>query len=83
MKLPSDVSKATVYRDYVTASETLRESGEDVRVISYRQFHRLWQELVPFVTTMNPSSDPALFAKRTLPQLCDLQTYLKMRKVKN
>ena len=57
MKLPSDVSKAIVYRDYVTASETLRESGEDVRVISYRQFRRLWQELVPFVTTMNPSSD--------------------------
>ena len=83
MKLPSDVSKATVYRDYVTASETLRESGEDVRVISYRQFHRLWQELVPFVTTLNPSSDLCLVAKRTLPQLCDLQTYLKMRKVKN
>ena len=57
MKLPSDVSKATVYHDYVTASEALRDKGEDVRVISYRQFRRLWQELVPFVTTMNPSSD--------------------------
>lgn len=57
MKLPSDVSKATVYRDYVTASEALRDEGEEVRIISYRQFRRLWQELVPFVTTMNPSSD--------------------------
>lgn len=57
MKLPSDVSKATVYRDYVTASEGLRDEGEQVRIISYRQFRRLWQELVPFVTTMNPSSD--------------------------
>ena len=55
MKLPSDVSKATAYSDYVTASETLRESGEDVHVISYQQFRRLWEELVPFVTTMNPS----------------------------
>ena len=57
MKLPSDVSKATVYHDYVTASEALRDKGEDACVISYRQFRRLWQELVPFVTTMNPSSD--------------------------
>ena len=48
MKLPSDVSKATVYRDYVTASEALRDEGEEVRIISYRQFRRLWQELVPF-----------------------------------
>lgn len=56
MKLPSDVSKATVYRDYVTASEALRDR-EESRIISYRQFCRLWQELVPFVITMNPSSD--------------------------
>ena len=57
MKLPSDVSKATVYSDYVTASEALRDTGKEVRIISYRQFRRLWQELVPFVATMNPSSD--------------------------
>ena len=57
MKLPSDVSKATVYRDYAIASEALRNKGEEVRIISYRQFRRLWQELVPFVTTMKPSSD--------------------------
>ena len=47
MKLPSDVSKATVYHDYVTASEALRDKGEEVRIISYRQFCCLWQELVP------------------------------------
>ena len=41
MKLPSDVSKATVYRDYVTASEALRDKEEEVCIISYRQFHRL------------------------------------------
>ena len=57
MKLPSNVLKATVYRDYVTVSESLRDEGEEVHIISYRQFRRLWQELVPFVTTMKPSSD--------------------------
>ena len=57
MKLPSDVSKATVYRDYVTASKALQDTGEEVRIISYRQFHRLWPELVPSVTTVKPSSD--------------------------
>ena len=57
MKLPSYVSKATVYRDYVTASKALQDTGEEVRIISYCQFRRLWQELVPFVTTMKPSSD--------------------------
>ena len=57
MKLPSDVSKATVYHDYVRASEVLRSQEKDVRIISYRQFRRLWQELVPFVATMKPSSD--------------------------
>ena len=41
MKLPSDVSKAIVYRDYVIASEALRDEGEEVRIISYRQFRRL------------------------------------------
>ena len=57
MKLPSDVSKATVYCDYVTASEALRDKGKEVCITSYRQFRHLWQELVPFVTTMKPSSD--------------------------
>ena len=56
MKLPSDVSKATVYRDYVTASKALQDTGE-VRIILYRQLRRLWQELVPFMTTMKPSGD--------------------------
>jgi hypothetical protein len=42
----------------VTASEALLlDEGEEVRIISYRQFRRLWQELVSFVTTMKPSSD--------------------------
>ena len=57
MKLPSDVSKATVYHDYVRASEVLRSQEKDERIISYGQFRRLWQELVPFVATMKPSSD--------------------------
>ena len=57
MKLPSDVSKASIYRDYCVASAALNENGENVRIISYRQFCRLWQQLLPFVTTMKPSSD--------------------------
>ena len=54
MKLPSDVSKASIYRDYCVASAALNENGENVRIISYRQFCRLRQQLLPFVTTMKP-----------------------------
>ena len=41
MKLPSDVSKATVYRDYVIASEAFRDEGEEVvssRIVSFVVF---------------------------------------------
>lgn len=54
MKLPSDVNKKTVYLAYCSG---LEELDGQLRTISYRQFCRLWQKLVPFVTTMKPSSD--------------------------
>lgn len=47
MKLPSDVSKATVHREYVKASQELQYTDEQIRIVSYREFCRLWQELVP------------------------------------
>ena len=54
MKLPSDVTKASVYSAYQAGVQML---DEQVRIVSYRQFCRLWQEIVPFVTTMKPSTD--------------------------
>ena len=54
MKLPSDVTKASVYREFILAREA---EASNTRILSYRQFCRLWQELVPFVTTMMPSTD--------------------------
>jgi len=53
MKLPSDVTKATVYSSYCHGLRILNE----IRILSYRQFCRLWQEFIPYVTTMKPSSD--------------------------
>ena len=54
MKLPSDVTKASVYSAYCHGLEVL---NREIRILSYRQFCRLWQELIPYVTTMKPSSD--------------------------
>jgi hypothetical protein len=54
MKLPSDVTKASVYSAYCHGLEML---NTETRILSYRQFCRLWQKLIPYVTTMKPSSD--------------------------
>ena len=75
MKLPSDVSKAAVYRDYCKALQALQIEGELVRIVSYQQFCRLRQEIVPFVTTMKPSSDLCLICQEnvaTIMRSCNL-----------
>ena len=58
MLLPTDASKASVYREYVTASKVLEESlKQPVRCYGYREFCRLWAQVVPYIRVMPPASD--------------------------
>ena len=58
MLLPTDASKASVYREYVTASKVLEESlKQPVRCYRYRGFCRLWAQVVPYIRVMPPASD--------------------------
>lgn len=58
MLLPSDVTKRKVYNEYSMASSDMyNPQGEPVRIFGYREFCRLWAELVPYITVMLPSSD--------------------------
>lgn len=58
MLLPTDASKASVYREYVTATKVLEEtSDQSVRCFGYREFCRLWSEVVPFIRVMPPADD--------------------------
>ena len=66
MKLPSDVTKSFVYRAYSEGLQALHQSGEHAHSVSYRQFCRLWQQLVPFVTTMKPSTDLCMICQENV-----------------
>ena len=58
MLLPSETTKASVYREYASCSEELRKtSGELIRYFGYREFCRLWREVVPYIRTMPPAED--------------------------
>lgn len=58
MLLPSDTTKASVYRKYVTSTKELHNnSGKFVRCFGYREFCRLWSEVVSFIRTMPPAED--------------------------
>ena len=58
MLLPFDTNKASVYRKYVTSTKELHNnSGKFVRCFGYREFCRLWSEVVPFIRTMPPAED--------------------------
>ena len=58
MLLPTDASKASVHREYVTASKVLEDtSKQPVRCYGYREFCRLWRELVPYIRVMPPATD--------------------------
>ena len=55
MLLPSNVTKRFVYDDYCTASQELTNpEGEQIRIFGYREFCRLWAELVPYIAVMLP-----------------------------
>jgi hypothetical protein len=58
MLLPTSISKASVHRNYVTASNALeKSSGKSVRTFGYREFCRLWSEIVPYIRVMPPADD--------------------------
>ena len=51
-------SKASVYTEYVTASKVLEESlKQPVSCYGYREFCRLWSEVVPYIRVMPPASN--------------------------
>ena len=56
MLLPSDVSKASVHREYVNATKKLEEeSQKPVRSFGYREFCRVWSEVVLYIRVMPPA----------------------------
>ena len=56
--LPTDVSKASIHREYVAATETLKATTTDpVRCFGYREFCRLWSEVVLFIRVLPPADD--------------------------
>ena len=58
MLLPTDVSKASVHRDYVKASEALEKTTrQSVRCFGYREFCRLWSEILPYIRVLPPADD--------------------------
>ena len=58
MLLPTDSSKASVHREYVTASKELEKRlKQPVRCYGYREFCRVWLEVVPYIRVMPPASD--------------------------
>ena len=58
MLLPTDSSKASVHREYVTASKELEKRlKQPVRCYRYREFCRVWLEVVPYIRVMPPASD--------------------------
>ena len=54
MLLPTDVSKVSVHRDYVKATKALQQP---VRSFGYREFCRLWSEVVPYIRVMPAADD--------------------------
>ena len=61
MLLPSDVSKASVHREYITATKKLEETiQKPIRSFGYREFCRLWSEVVPYIRVMPPADDLCL-----------------------
>ena len=50
MLLPSNVTKRLVYNDYCTASQEMTNpEGGQIRIFGYREFCRLWAEVVPYI----------------------------------
>ena len=58
MLLPSSVTKKKVYNEYSFLSQEVHSPvGTPVRIFGYREFCRLWAEVVPYISVILPSSD--------------------------
>jgi len=52
MLLPTHFTKASVYREYTEATE-----AASVRCFGYREFCRLWAEVIPYIRVLPPADD--------------------------
>ena len=68
MLLPSDITKAFVYRKFVDAC-----ASSKITAISRRTFENLWSELCPQISVMKPASDLCF--------VCQQNSYLIMKSV--
>lgn len=58
MLLPSDVSKASVHWEHMKATKKREKTiQKPVRSFGYREFCRLWSEVVPYIRVMPPADD--------------------------
>lgn len=58
MLLPTHFTKATVHRDYAEATKALvKESDKPFGCFGYREFCRLWLEVVPYIRVLPPADD--------------------------
>ena len=65
--LPSSCTKASVYKNYVTAC-----TAANVRVVAERTFYQMWGESLPDVLPMKPSTDLCWTCQRNSAQLSSL-----------
>ena len=66
MLLPSDTTKASVHRKYVTCTEELQKTSGKVVCFGYREFCRLWSEVVSFIRTMPPAEDMSYLSRKCM-----------------
>ena len=52
MLLPTHFTKASVYREYTEATE-----AASIRCFGYREFCRLWAEVIPYIRVLPPADD--------------------------
>ena len=70
MLLPSDTNKASVYREYVSCTKDVQKSSSEyIRCFGYREFCRLWSEVVPYIRTMPPAEDICHVCQQNASQL--------------
>ena len=70
MKLPSDMTKVSLYREYVNISE---EKGEDY--LGLTAFKDIWTKYVPEIAIMKPATDLCLTCQQNTEMLQKYSTF--------
>ncbi len=74
MLLPSDTTKALVHRYYVSsiADAELQQSVNSpaIRCFGYREFCRLWSEVIPYIRVMPPAEDICNICQVNATRIC-------------